>query len=201
MAPKVIGHPIEQLTFLGFTAIASTISSGSIVILNFAHNFQSMPINTIGVTFALTAFPLLARAVSTEDKKVFRKELSFAFYTILLASVVAAILLYFLRQPLIAILLGGGAFDTQAIGLTATTLGVFALSVPTESLSQLLARGFYATKDSLTPVLVSIGSLVIAVVCAWVFSKTLGVPGLAWGYFVGSGLKTVLLYTLLHNKA
>ena len=199
--PKVVGHPIEQLTFLGFTIIASTISAGSIAILNFARNFQSAPINIIGATFALTAFPLLTRAVSAEDRKTFRKELSFTFNAILLISAAAAVVIYFLRRPLITILLGGGAFNQTAIGLTAATLGIFALSIPTESLSHLLARGFYAKKDSLTPVLVGLGSLVIAVASAWGFAKTLGVPGLAWGFFMGSILKTALLYALLNNKS
>jgi len=95
MLPKVIGQPIEQLTFVGFTIIASLIGPGSIAILNFAHNFQSMPINTIGATLGLTAFPILSRLSTPETQKEFRREVRFTLQTIILISVSGAVAIYF----------------------------------------------------------------------------------------------------------
>ena len=201
MLPKAAGHPVEQLTFLGFTIIASAIGAGSIAILNFARNFQSMPVNAIGVAFSLAAFPLLAKAISVNDKTTFNREFTFTLKSIALLATLAALIIYLIRRPLIAIFLGGGAFDQNAVDLTAAALGIFALSIPTESASHLLARGFYAFKDSLTPVIISLISLAVAVTGGYVFSATLGVKGLALGFVLGSLLKTASLMILLTRKS
>jgi len=201
MLPKVIGQPLEQLTFLGFTIIASTIGAGSIAILGFAHNFQSMPINVIGVTMALTSFPILARLSSPGQQSEFRKELKFTLSVILTVAILAAIVIFLLKNFLISIFLGGGAFTAGDVSLTATMLGIFALSIPTESLSHLLARGFYSLKNSVTPVLVGLGGLALAVIFGYFFSRSMGLIGLAWGFLVGSVIKTVVLYGLLQLKS
>lgn len=201
LTPKMIQHPIEELTFMGFTVIASTLATGSIVFLTFARNFQVMPINTIGVNFALAIFPTLARLAATGEKKEFKTEMNFTIKSILSLTIPGAILIYLLRQPLIAFFLGGGAFDVNAINMTAATLGMFALSIPTESVAQVLARGFYAMRDSLTPVMTSIFSLIIAVVAGYILSFRMGVSGLALGYFLGSVIKTIFLYFLLKRRA
>lgn len=201
MLPKVIGQPLEQLTFLGFTVIASTIGAGSIAILNFARNFQSMPVNTIGITIALTAFPILTRLSSREQQNEFRHEISFSIKTMLAIAIPAAIVIYLIRNPLISFFLGGGAFDENAIRLTGATLGIFAISVPTESMTHVISRGFYALKDSLTPVVVGLGGLILAVVLGYVFSRSMGIEGLALGFVIGSVLKTAVLYALLQSKS
>ncbi len=201
MLPKMIGQPIEQYTMLGFTIIASTIGTGTIVVLEFARNFQSMPINFIGATLAMTAFPTLSSAIAEADWPRFKKETYFALKSILLASIPAALILYLFKVPLISILLGGGAFDADAIALTARTLGFFALSVPTECVSQLYSRAFYAQKNSITPVMITLVGLGISIFSGWWLSKSMGAPGLAIGFFIGSAIKTILLVNLLKTSA
>ena len=200
MLPKMAGHPIEQLTFFGFTAIASTLGSGAIVILNFARNFQSAPVNIIGATFALTAFPSLSRSATERNTADFRQRTRIVALAILGTTMLAGLVIYLIRNPLIALLLGGGAFGSDAIARTAATLGVFTLSIPTESVSHLLARSFYALKNSLTPTLISIGGLAVALGTGYLFAKTWGVPGLALGFFAGSLVKIILLWFLLQRE-
>ncbi len=197
MLPKMVGQPIEQFTFLGFTVLASSLGTGSIAIMNFAHNFQAMPINVIGVTFALTIFPALSRAAAQKDKKLFQRDLVLAGLVILGISTIAAIILYVIRHPLISILIGGGAFDTTAINATAAALAVFTLSIPSESLSHLLARGFYSLKDSLTPTIINLFGLGAALLGAWHWSHNMGVTGIAFGFLAGSLVKLLLYLPLL----
>ncbi len=60
MVPKMVSQPIEPLTFLYFTALASTLAPGSVSSVSFARNFQSVPVSLIGVSFAIAAFPALS---------------------------------------------------------------------------------------------------------------------------------------------
>ena len=58
MIPKMLSHPIEPLTFMYFTALASTLTPGSVSSVSFARNFQSVPVSLIGASFAIAAFPV-----------------------------------------------------------------------------------------------------------------------------------------------
>lgn len=199
MLPKMIGHPVEQLTFFGFTMIASTIGGGAISILNFARNFQSAPVAVVGITLSMTLFPIISRSAASNDRVEFMKELLFTVKLTLLILIPSAILMYVIREPLIRVLLGGGAFDETAVKATAAALGIFTLSIPTESLSHLFARAFYALKNSLTPVLVSVGGLICSIAIGYALSRSMGVQGLALGFFIGSLVKVALLAILLRR--
>jgi putative peptidoglycan lipid II flippase len=200
MLPRMAGQPIEQVMFLGFTIIASTLGTGAIVALNFANNFQTVPVAIIGITFALAAFPALSKIAARNEKKEFIAETIFTTKAILLTTAPVAAFMYFFSRPIIAILIGGGAFDEAAITLTATTLSVFTPSIITESVNHLLARAFYALKNSAIPTLIATGGLVITLGSTFVFAKTMGVPGLALGFFLGSIFKLLFHLVFLGGR-
>lgn len=193
MAPKMIGHPVELLTFWVFTSLASLLAAGSISVLNFARNFQSVPVSIIGIAMATAVFPSLAQAALVSSREV-RQVLHRTTKTILFLSTLAAVFLFVIRRPLVALLLGGGAFTSDAIERTALVLGVFCLAIPTESLSHLFARAFYATHNTSVPVLFSVISLVASATSAYVLMQAWGIVGLPLGFFIGSLLKTVGLW-------
>lgn len=200
MLPKMAGHPIEQFTFLGFTIIASTLGEGSIAVMNFAHNFQSMPIAVIGITCGMTIFPLLSKAAARRDAYTFRRETMFGSVAMIILAGLAALVLFAIRHPLISILLGGGQFDEHAIKQTAMMLSAFALSIPTESVNQILARSFYALKNSITPTLISIIGLAVALGGAYLWRDSMGIIAIAYGFFAGSVTKLVLMGVLLQRE-
>lgn len=199
MLPKMIGHPVELVMFWIFTSLASLLAPGSITVLNFSRNFQSVPVSFFGIAMATAVFPSLAQAALTslsDVKQLVRR----TAVTILLSSMAAALFVFVIRRPLVALLLGGGAFDEAAVARTALTLGIFCLAIPTESLSHLLARAFYAMKNTLIPVVLSVASLVIASGSAYFLTKTMGIVGLPLGFFLGSLVKTIGLYVLFLHR-
>ncbi len=193
MVPKMIGHPVEMLTFWVFTSLASFLEPGSISVLNFARNFQSVPVSLIGIAMSTAAFPLLAEAILVSRKEL-GVLLSRLAGTILLASSAAALAVYVIRYPLVATLLGGGAFDSDAVIQTALVLGVFCLAIPTESLSHLFARAFYAAQNTVVPVAFSVLSLAVSGVSAYLLLGPLGIIGLPLGFFLGSFVRTLGLW-------
>lgn len=200
MLPKMLGHPVELATFWVFTALASHLAAGSIAVLNFARNFQSVPVSIIGITLATTAFPALAQAAAKKSRRNFSETYWRTFATVGISSALAGLALWLIRRPLVQILLGGKAFDASDVGRTVATLGVFCLSVPTEALSHLAARSFYATQNTLTPVLLSVVSLVAAGVSAYLLLPTLGLIALPLGFFLGSTVKLIGLTVLLPRQ-
>ncbi len=200
MLPKMFGHPVELATFWGFTVIASGLAPGSVAVMNFARNFMSVPVSLIGITVATTAFPVMAKSVSDHSMENFRKTLKQSFWLILGGSVLAALVTFIIREPLINIVLGGGNFNKEAVIKTAMTLGVFTLAMPTESLVHLLARAFYATKNTVIPVVMSIIGLVISLGGAYLLAPSLDILAIPVAFALASLMEVIFLLTLLPHR-
>ncbi len=154
-------HPIEPLTFLFFTSLATTFGVGSVSAVSFARNFQSVPVSLIGVSISLAAFPTLAAAYAAGDRRRFTGILGTNLVTIAVLSIAAAGGLFLVGGFAIRVLLGGGEFDADDVARTSLVLGAFALSVPFEGLGHLLARAVYATRNTLLAVLASLAGFVV----------------------------------------
>ncbi len=63
--PRTLTLSLNTLTLLVITAIASSIAVGSISIFTFSYNLETVPLNIIGVSYSIAAFPLLAQAFAS----------------------------------------------------------------------------------------------------------------------------------------
>jgi putative peptidoglycan lipid II flippase len=188
-----VSHPVEPMTFLFFTSIASGLAAGSVTAVSFARNFQSVPVSLIGVAFALAVFPALSTAHATGDRRGFMRLLGTNLASIALITTLAAIAMFVVGEVAIRVLLGGGAFDDEDVALTATVLAAFALSVPFESLTHLLSRAIYATRHTLLQVLASLAALGITVAATMALLPALGIVAIPIGFSIGMAGKVLLL--------
>ena len=193
MAPKMVSHPIEPLTFLYFTALASTLAPGSVSSVSFARNFQSVPVSLIGASFAIAAFPALSAAAAVGDRRTFSRVFGTNLATIAFFSTAAAIGLFLFGGIAIRVLLGGGAFDEEDTVRTTSILAVFAISIPLESLTHLLARGLYATRNTLLPTLASVSGFVATVLGAQALAPRIGLAAIPAAFALGMGVKVAIL--------
>jgi putative peptidoglycan lipid II flippase len=200
MIPKMFGHPVELATFWSFTVFASMLKPGSVAIMSFARNFQSVPVSLIGITIATTTFPLLAQAVTDHSFEQFRKILKRSFWLIFSGSMLAAIVIFIIREPLIRIVFGGGAFNQESVARTALTLGIFTLAIPTESLVQLIARAFYATKNTTIPVVLSVIGFIISTLTAFYLISSLDIIALPLAFFIASATELILLLIFISKR-
>jgi putative peptidoglycan lipid II flippase len=197
MLPKMVSHPVEPMTFLFFTAVASSLAAGSVTAVSFARNFQSVPVSLVGVAFALAVFPALSTAFATGDRRGFLRLLWTNLASITVVTVAAAIGLIVVGELAIRVLLGGGAFDDRDVALVATTLAAFALSVPFESISHLLSRAIYATRHTILQVLASLAGLGITVGATLLLIDGAGIVAIPLGFTIGQAGKTALLAAAL----
>ena len=135
MLPRMISHPIEPLTFTFFTALATTIAVGGVSTVNFALDYQVVPVSLIGISFSLAVFPTLSTAYADADQVAFREVLGRNVVTIGILTTFAGIALFIGAPILVEVLLGGGEFGPEDVAITATIVAAFAVSVPFDSLA------------------------------------------------------------------
>ena len=195
--PKMVSQPVEPITFNFFTRIASELAVGSISIVSYARNFQSVPVSLVGVAFAIAVFPALSNAHANGDRRRFMQLLRANLLSIGALTVTAAVALAVASELAIRTLLGGGAFDAEDVALTSSVLAAFAISVPFESLAHLLSRAIYATRHTLLQVLASLAGLAIIVASTQLLVGELGIIAIPAGFAIGQAAKVALLAVAL----
>jgi putative peptidoglycan lipid II flippase len=200
MLPRTIGLAAGQINLIVITMIASTLTTGSIAVFNYANNLQSLPVSLFAVSLAIAVFPTFTQAVNEKDSKSFSQNFSRSFRRILFMLIPISVLIVVLRAQLVRVILGSGAFDWDETYKTAQTLGIFATSIFAQGLIPLLARSFYAYEDTKTPMSISIFSIIINIVLSWQLAQYFGVFGLALAFSISSIINMMLLYIFLHFK-
>jgi putative peptidoglycan lipid II flippase len=193
MLPKMISHPVEPMTFLFFTSVASTMAEGSVSSVSFARNYQSAAVSIVGVGFALAVFPTLSSAYAAADRRGFLRALFGSLTTILTLTTAAAIVLFALSTFIVDFFLGGGAFDAEDVATTALILSAFTISIPLESVTHLQSRAIYATHHTLLQVFSSLGGFAVTVVATLLLVPSTGVVAIPLGFAIGQAVKVALL--------
>ncbi|MDB5237800.1 MAG: hypothetical protein JWM46_70 [Candidatus Kaiserbacteria bacterium] len=155
--PRALALSMNQITFFGLTALAATLTSGSIAVFMFAYNLQAVPLSIIGASFSVAAFPTLAAALSKGDTKEFIGHVAIAARYVFFWSVPASMLILVLRAYVVRVILGSGAFDWTDTRLTAAAFALFSLSLAAQGLTLLLVRGYYAAGRTFVPLIVAVG--------------------------------------------
>src|SRR3989344_5054136 len=72
--PRTLGLAFNSIALISIIAHASFFKSGSISIFNLSFNLQSVPLNIIGISYAVAAFPTLAKSASSGNMDEFKKQ-------------------------------------------------------------------------------------------------------------------------------
>jgi len=187
--PRTITLSSQQLTTLALVSFASFLGAGSISVFNLSQNLQSVPLSLIGVSYSAAAFPILARAISEKNMKLFIEKTVQACRHIIFWSVPLSVLFIVLRAQIVRTVLGAGRFDWSDTRLTAAALALFIVSATAQGLVLLFVRAFYAEGKTSKPLLMNVFSAVLTIVLAYVLIRVFnGYPTFA--YFIESIMKT-----------
>ncbi len=200
MPARVLNLALSQINFWVMTIFASFLTIGSIAVYNLAFNIWSLPLGIFGVSFVLAVFPKLSETAQKKDMRNFVKTFFHTARRILFYTLPSAALFIILGKPIVQIILGTGSFNIDDIVLTYQTLSYFSIGLFAEALILLLLRGFFALEDTKTPFILGLLATIVRLYIAWIFSQSMGVPGLALGFSIGSIVYFILLSIALGRK-
>ena len=196
--PLVLGAGVAQLSGLVDTFLGSFTGEGGLASLGYAQLVQVLPISLFGVAVTAVALPDLARdAISETANEQLRTRIATGFRRIAYFVLPSAFALAAFGPQIIGALFQTGRFDADDTMLVGGVLAAYGIGLLGQSTVKLFASGFYAMRDTRTPVRIAIISLVISGVLSWSFMRRLGPAGIALGSSIGGTLNTVLhLYDL-----
>lgn len=202
MSVRAFGLAAEKINEVVVFSLATSISLASGTYLTFAQHLQVVPIGLFGATLAQAALPVLSYERARGRIEEFKITLLTTLHQILFLALPATAILIVLRIPVVRLIFGASQFDWEATVLTGATLAYFSIGLAAQAISLLLIRGFYALKDTRTPVIVSliVVSLNILLSIYFIFFLKLDVWSLGLAGSIATILSGVLLFWTLHYK-
>ncbi len=164
--PRALALGSNHVVLLAFASAASLSVAGSVAVVTFGFNLQSVPLAVVGVSYASALFPSLAALFARGEREVFVKEVWAAVRHIVLWITLAVALMIVLRAHIVRVVLGSGEFTWSDTRLTAAVLAGFVISLVAQAVMLIFSRAYYAAGRSKEPIVVN----GLAALCASVFA-------------------------------
>ncbi|MCA9391963.1 murein biosynthesis integral membrane protein MurJ [candidate division WWE3 bacterium] len=201
--PRTFGAGVEQLKSIVLINLASVLPRGSISFFDLGQSITNLPISILGVSIAQASLPEFSSLYARNKIETMRKTFASSFNQILFFVVPISVALIVLKIPVVRILYGTGGFSWADTVLTSWVVAAFAIGITMQAVNALMVRMFYAMQDTKTPVVLSVGSMVVSLVMAFgviKFFPELGVGALALSVSAGALVESIFLLVFLVRK-
>jgi putative peptidoglycan lipid II flippase len=190
--PLMLGQSIVMLDEQMARVFGSFGQEGSISYLSYSRRIMMVPVGVVTQSIGVAAYPFLASLAASGDISGFNRTVN----RVMLASLAVIIPLSFWMMsaagPTIRLIFQQGMFSAENTESMSVILVIMLWSAPLWNIQQTLGRGFYARRNTLTPVLAGTVSTLLAIPLYWFLSVRYGVLGVAV-----SGVSGMALYTFL----
>jgi putative peptidoglycan lipid II flippase len=143
---------------------------------------------------------MLSRQLRAGDEEEAASSLNRAMEFALLMTIPAAAALMIIPYPVIAVLFERGAFGSPETGATAAALAAYALGLPAYVLIKVLGPGFFAREDTVTPVKIAAGCVVINLVLNLLLMGPFVHVGIALATAISAWINAGLLMFVLRRR-
>jgi putative peptidoglycan lipid II flippase len=199
MVPAIFGASIYQVNVVVVRLLASFLPSGSVSYLYYADRLDQFPLGIFAVALGTAVLPTMSRMAAEnriEDlKRTFIDALSMTLYI----TIPAALGLAILSVPIISALFFRGEFDFTSVVMTANALVFFALGLPFVASIRVLSNGFYALKDTATPVKIGVVAIIVNILLSVILVVPMAHCGLALAVSLDALLNAVLLLVVFRR--
>lgn len=187
MAPAILGNAAVQINVFVNTNLASSIHDaqrgfdGPVSWLGYAFRFMQLPLGLFGVAIASATLPSISRSAAAGRMEEFRRTLSQSLGMVFLLTLPSSVGLVVLGKSIIGGIYQGGKFQLYDTQQTALALSCYAIGLTGYAALKVLSPAFYALGDARTPMMVSMGSVLVnyCVAVSMVRVLHLGPAGLA----------------------
>ena len=164
--PIGAGLLVDQAAVALSFNLASRTGPSGIAWMKYAATLIQFPLGLVVTAVSVAILPTLSRYAAAVDEEAFRGTLAQGLRLVLILVLPAAIGLLVMAEPLVAVALQRGEFMRMDTLATAQVLRFSILGLVFAALDQPLIFAFYARKDTWTPALVGVGTVVFYVIIA-----------------------------------
>ena len=197
--PAVFGAGIYQISRFIDLFFISILPDKSITYLALADRLNQLPLGIVGIALGTAILPTLSRLIAQNNGGEAARLQANALEVGLLLALPAGVALW-VAGPQFAVAFYVGDNYTIADSLaTGQIVSALVLGLPAYVLIKVLVPGFFARRDTRTPVQIAAVALAVNIVFNLLFIPRFGLVGLAFAGALAAWVNCALLYYILHR--
>ncbi|MCL6612429.1 MAG: murein biosynthesis integral membrane protein MurJ [Peptococcaceae bacterium] len=200
MLPVMVGTGVGQAYLLIDRILASGLAEGSISALNYASKLILLPQGIFVTAVGTAIFTSMSSSAARGNLGDLARTLSRGIKMVLLVAFPAGVGLAVLRDPVVRLLFGRGAFDEKDAAMTSLALLCFSFGLAGQCLNPILSRGFFALRDTVTPVKTGIITVAVNLAFSLLLIGPLKHGGLALANSIAANFNVIVLFWLLSRR-
>lgn len=191
--PLMIGQSIVVLDEQLVRIFGSLGTTGAVSWLNYARRIMLVPVGVVAQAAGVASYPFLAELAAKKTFQPFYQTLNAALRNTLTLLIPISVWMMAVSEPTITLIFQQGHFNRADAVQTSVILRIFLAVVFCWGIQQILARGFYAVKNTLAPTV--LGTLTTAAMIPFFFilTRRFNAIGTASASALGIALYTLIL--------
>ncbi len=199
-APLMVALSLPYAYDLIIGWFGSFLASRALTWLGYAETLMRVPLGIVGQAIGVASFPVLAMLYAEKRYGELNRLLNHALKALLLLLVPIAALTIVQSEPLVRLVFSHTLLRSDDFEAIAQTLVFFSLGLAAWGARTLVARGFYAMRNTLTPALVGTALTFLTLPLFWWLSRRMQYRGLALASSIAISAYTLALFVLLVRR-
>jgi len=200
MGPATLGVAAYQINILLTQVLAVTEGKQIVASFNYAVRLMELPQGVVGISLATFLLTELSGPAAEKKFPGFRTGLRGGMLRMVFINGLALVLLVVLAEPMVRLLFERGKFTPDATDRASFALLCLAPGLLSFSLSNIVARAFYALGDTKTPMQISLFCLAVNLVLVFLLVGPMRQGGLGVANTLSATLNASLLLYALKRK-
>ncbi|MFC0215187.1 murein biosynthesis integral membrane protein MurJ [Paenibacillus chartarius] len=171
--------------------------TGTVTGLNYAFRLSQLPISVFVLALSSVMLPGMSQDMALGRMAALQQSVGRALTMMLVIAFPTTILLFMLRQPIVALLFERGAFGRDSVLITAEMLGGYSLTITGLAVAAIAVRYFLASHKVFIPLIVSLLAAVLQIGADVYLTARVGPVGIAYGAAAGAVASGIALTWLL----
>lgn len=193
LPPRAVDQGVDSINSIVETNRARKLGEGFVTYYENAFTLHLAPVLLIGTTISTAAFPRLSERLAQKRPDLFRLDFDRVLRILIWISLPVVILCYFCRGYMARLIFKRGAPEIALL------FGLLSIAIFFRIIYTLFSRYFYAHKDTVTPLLVSLFAIALNIVLAVTLTRptSYGFAGLAIAQAVVAAAEVGLLLMIM----
>jgi putative peptidoglycan lipid II flippase len=178
----------------------SYLQPASITWLSYGKTLMRVPLGVVGQGVGVASFPFLAQLYSEGKMDELNRLLNTTMKWLIILLVPISALTIAESSPVVYLVFSHTRLRGTDFNATAATLMLFSLGMFAWGAQNILARGFYATRNTMTPAIVGTALAIANLPVYWLLVRRFQHIGLALASSIGIIAYTIALFVLLNRR-
>jgi putative peptidoglycan lipid II flippase len=186
--PVVLGLGLPQIDVIINRWFATFVSASAPAALNYANRLMQVPLGIFAQAAGTAILPMLAGYAAKNAWEDMRSGVGYGLRAIMVESIPATVFLIVMADPLVRTIYMGGEFQPSNVPYCVVPLIWYSVGIFAWAGQRIIAPGFFALQDTVTPVLIGSVATVLFIPLNYVLMRVMGNGGIALATTIGISL-------------